>query len=121
MSQADVWLNRMHTLYWTARREFFGNNYDLAFIPYWQKKRPFSYTANKRIMVSAYAKNGSCMLVIMNDTDKQQTVRIDLGGFKKKFRVAPNPEGTTGVIQAGILEGIVPARDFRVYFLRPEK
>jgi len=121
MGAGDRYLDDLNNLYWKARREFFGSNYGLGFIPYWAEKKPFSHDAALPVMVSAHVKGGRCMLSVMNDTDQARKMKIDLAGFGERFRLAPNPEGTAGRLEGHVLSDKVPARDFRVYFLIPEK
>ncbi len=67
------------------KQDKFFNRWDknVKFIPYWKEgSKPFTVKVSDpdRVLTSAYTKDGKLMLVVMNDTDKEQTVEITCPG-----------------------------------------
>ena len=71
---------------WKKQNEFFAPwDKSVKFIPYWQQTgKPFTVKVSDpaRVLASAYTKGGKAMLVIMNDTNKEQAVEITYQGKK---------------------------------------
>jgi Concanavalin A-like lectin/glucanases superfamily/Glycoside hydrolase 123, N-terminal domain/Carbohydrate family 9 binding domain-like len=90
---------------------------DVQFIPYWSKDKPFSVVkprGNKRIMVSAYLKAGKLMFVVLNDTDKDETIEVKLSGKLNPDGLIDTFAKTPVKSRNSVLTITVPRREFKI-------
>ena len=73
-------------LWWKAQDEL-GWNEKTVFHPYYADAPALKvYPVSERIVASAYTNSGRLMLVVLNDTDKRQEIKIDLDLKKLKVK-----------------------------------
>jgi hypothetical protein len=108
-----------------AIQDQFGWDDKLKFIPYWDKNSPVTVAQpqSKLIMASTYTRPGKAMIIVLNDTDKDEIIELKLD----KARVVPgNPTLTAKdatadkalEIKNSILKVSVPNREFRIIILK---
>ena len=100
---------------WYKRKEFLGNwDTQVSFVPYWNKGKPFSVSANSpRVMASAYIRGNRAALVVMNDTDSAQKVTISY-----PIMTSVETEDAKVTIFNGNFDAELPRRDFKVFYLK---
>lgn len=77
---------------WAAQDKI-GWNENVKFFPYWENDAvKLVSPKSNRILASAYTNNGKMMLAILNDTDKEETVKLDLN--LSKLRTNAGLKGT---------------------------
>ena len=101
----------------------------MQFVGYWDQSSPFhlegqpANASDSRRMVSGYIKPDSIMLILFNDTDKDQTFAVDVdmkqAGVSKGLTQATNALTQEPVSWSGDrLTELVPAREFRMVVLK---
>ncbi|OGV38429.1 MAG: hypothetical protein A2020_15345 [Lentisphaerae bacterium GWF2_45_14] len=69
VSLKDIW----------KMQDDFGWDEKVEFLPYWEKNNPVKLKADsEKIMASAYSRPGKLMIVVMNDTDYEKDVEIQV-------------------------------------------
>jgi hypothetical protein len=107
---------------WTIQDKF-GWDEKLQFIPYWDKNSPLKVLnpKNPRIMASLYLREGKAMVIIMNDTDNDETVKFEFdpqvlnSGAISNVKDAENESRITP--KGKIIDIPVPAREFKILFI----
>ena len=95
----------------------------VEFIPYWRKNNPFKVESNtpQRVFMSAYTKNNKAMLVVMNDTNLDQKVKISIDPQKLlNQKNISHIEDEKGVIipSKNSFTGIIPRQVFKIYYIK---
>ncbi|NOZ20749.1 MAG: hypothetical protein GXP25_06630, partial [Planctomycetes bacterium] len=98
---------------WKAQDQL-GWDEDVRFYPYWEKDSGVKLISpeSNRVLASAYSKGGKLLLAVLNDTDREQTVRLDLN--LEKLGVHPGLKGQDAFQQgktyvlANTWEDVVP-------------
>jgi hypothetical protein len=109
---------------WKKQAEFMGRWDDkVEFIPYWRKTKPFHVDSadKERVFMSAYRRGDKVMLVVMNDTDHAQPVKVTVDPGKLIGRKAvANIEDEAGMkLPAGnSWSGTVPREGFKIYYIK---
>jgi hypothetical protein len=102
---------------WKKQNAFFAPwDKTVKFISYWQTApKPFTVkTADPaRVLVSAYTKGSKAMLVIMNDTDKEQEVIFSYPGKK----VVDVFKGSKPVLENGSYKTVIKPQVFNIFYL----
>ena len=121
---AEKVLDVLYAPIWKKQAVFMGKWDDkVEFIPYWRKDNPFRVdSANKeRIFMSAYRRGDKVMLVVMNDTDKDQPVKVTVDPVKlmgKKTVTSIEDEAGVKVPAGTSWSGTVPREVFKIYFIK---
>ncbi|OGV38666.1 MAG: hypothetical protein A2020_03845 [Lentisphaerae bacterium GWF2_45_14] len=126
----DIWGNEkeiteLNKILW-ASQDKIGWDEKIKFHPYWEQDAvKVDSPSSSRIMASAYTRNGNLMLAILNDTAKDERVKITLD--LKKLEVAGGLAGADSwnpeckYTLSSEWEDNVPARGFRlIVFSRNE-
>ena len=104
---------------WRAQDEL-GWDTKVGFHPYWDNESPVRRIApaSNRILASAYTRNGGLMLAVLNDTDGEQSVRLQLDlqalGVEPGLRGRDAFEAEREFVLADTWEDDIPAREFRL-------
>lgn len=105
--------------------EQFGWDNNVKFIPYWDKTNPAKLKSpiNDRTLVSAYTKPEKAMLVILNDTDKNENVSISVDMAK----LVQSPKGKLTLknplsneifeVKNGEINISLEARSFKIIYI----
>jgi hypothetical protein len=121
---AEKILDVVYDPLWKKQAVFMGKWDDkVEFIPYWRKDNPFRVdSANKeRVFMSAYRRGDKVMLVVMNDTDKDQPVKVTVDPVKlmgKKTVTSIEDEAGVKVPAGTSWSGTVPREVFKIYFIK---
>lgn len=110
---------------WPLQKDFIGEWDDqVLFIPYWQSQKPFNIQSatSDRVMASAYVRASRAILVVMNDTNVDQAVKLKVDvagllGHGNPVRIK-EADSVLRTISDGEWEDSIPARDFKIYFLK---
>lgn len=97
----------------------------ISFIPYWDKNKPFTVESNApdRVMTSAYIRENRVFLVVMNDTNSDQSVRIKfdaqkLLGHPAPFFVQELNSGQPFTVDGNEWTATIPAQVYQMYFIK---
>ncbi|NOZ22911.1 MAG: hypothetical protein GXP25_17680, partial [Planctomycetes bacterium] len=114
----DMWdsheqTRKVREAVWKAQDQL-GWDEDVRFYPYWEKDSGVKLISpeSDRILASAYSNNGRLLLAILNDTDREQTISIELD--LEKLGVHPGLKGQDAFQQgktyvlANTWEDVVP-------------
>ncbi|MFA7158369.1 MAG: hypothetical protein WC299_03615, partial [Kiritimatiellia bacterium] len=102
-----------------AAQDSLGWDERIVFHPYWEQGAvKLAGPQSSRIMASAYTKDGKMLLAVLNDTDKEETVRLELNldklGMKEGTKGHEVWEPETKYTLASALEAKMPPRGFRL-------
>lgn len=103
-----------------------GMDKNVKFIPYWSKDKPIITTPeSNRILASAYVKQNKLLLVVLNDTDKQEdvSVKLNLKSIMPGVKVPSSWDGKEvfnqekkSVIKDGVYSVKLPPRGMRLVY-----
>ena len=103
---------------WAAQDKL-GWDENVIFHPYWEQDAvKLASPQSNRIMASAYTKDGKMLLAVLNDTDKEEAVKLNLDltklGMKEGLQGSDiwQPEATCTLSSSW--EGKMPPRAFRL-------
>ena len=119
-----VALNTQYDPLWKKQADFMEKwDEKVEFIPYWRKNNPFRVeSANpERVFMSAYRRGDKVMLVVMNDTDSDQNVKVIVDPVKLlgKKSVSSIEDETGAKIPAGNRwQGTVPRQIFKIFYIK---
>jgi hypothetical protein len=107
----------VETLWKTQDR--IGWDENVTFHPYWKQDAvKLVSPKSNRIMASAYTRNGKMLLAVLNDTDQEQNIKLELD--LKKLGMSASSQGhdvwqtNKNYVLSQTWEDIVPARGFRM-------
>ncbi|MBR7104964.1 MAG: hypothetical protein IKC65_08470 [Lentisphaeria bacterium] len=109
---------------WAKQAAFMGKwDGKVEFLPYWRKNNPFSAaSANpERVFMSAYRRGDRGMLVVMNDTDQAQTVKVTVDPQRllgKKQITHIEDENGKRLPAGNSWQGTVPRQEFKIYYIK---
>lgn len=121
---AEKVLDVVYDPLWKKQAKFMDKWDDkVEFIPYWRKNNPFKVESNtpQRVFMSAYKKNNKAMLVVMNDTNLDQKVKISIDPQKLlNQKNISHIEDEKGVIipSKNSFTGIIPRQVFKIYYIK---
>ena len=103
---------------WTAQ-DSLGWDERIVFHPYWEQGAvKLASPKSNRILASAYTKEGKMLLAILNDTDKEETVRLELDvdklGVKEGMKGHDVWEPESTWVLSKSLEAKMQPRGFRL-------
>ena len=103
---------------WKKQNEFFAPwDKTVKFISYWQSApKPFTVKSDDpaRVLASAYTKGNKAMLVVMNDTDKEQAITFSYPGKK----VVDVFKGSKPVLENGSYKTVIKPQVFNIFYLQ---
>ena len=107
---------------WRAQ-DILGWDENVKFFPYWENNAVKMVSPKSdRILASAYTNNGKMMLAVLNDTVKDETVRLDLNlerlGVKAGLKGADAWSPGKTYILSDVWEDKIPARGFMLIVFR---
>lgn len=127
----DLWGNEkeireLNKILWASQNKI-GWDEKTKFYPYWEKDAvKLESPSSSRILASAYTRNGNLMLAVLNDTPKDQEVKLALD--LKKLEVSSGLEGVDSFnpkckyALSEKWEDTVPARGFKlIVFTNPKQ
>jgi hypothetical protein len=110
---------------WSAQDKI-GWNENVKFFPYWETDAvKLVSPMSNRILASAYSNGGKMLLAILNDTDKEENIKLCLD--LKKLEVKSGLKGSDtwspekNYTLSGTFEDKIPAREFRMIVFDREK
>jgi hypothetical protein len=112
---------KLREIIWSAQDKI-GWDENVKFFPYWENDavKLISPKSN-RILASAYTNNGKMLLAVLNDTDKEETVRLDLNleklGVKAGLKGNDVWQPDKNYSLSNAWEDKIPARGFRLIVL----
>lgn len=117
-------IDSLYAPLWTKQAQFMGKwDGNVEFIPYWRKNNPFTVKSNNkdRVFMSAYRRNDKVMLIVMNDTNKDQAVEIKLNPQtllgKKTVTYIEDGNGKK-FPPANLIKTVVPRQIYKVFFVK---
>lgn len=108
----------INKMLWAAQDKI-GWDENVKFFPYWENDAvKLVSPKSSRILASAYTNNGKMLLAILNDTDKEETVKLDFDfaklGVKSGLKGTDIWTAGSSCVLSNSLEEKIGPRDFKL-------
>ena len=115
----------LNKMVWAAQDKI-GWDENVKFFPYWDNDAvKLVSPQSNRILASAYTNNGKLLLAILNDTDKEENVKLSLDldklGVKAGLKGADTWSPDKTYTLSGVFEDKIHPRGFRLIAFEPGK